>query len=227
MIDIWTKFSQRLRLPESCLLCGSDGAWICARCRDELPWNHSACTRCGIPLAGAIICGRCLNRPPPFDEALCAFRYDFPLDRLLVNLKFHARLGFARATGDLLADYVRAHRQIAPDALVPMPLHRERLRRRGFNQATEIARRLGKRLALPVLTGVCVRRRPTSAQSALSAAARQRNVRGAFAVAAPLPYRRLAIVDDVMTTGATATEAARALRAAGADTVVLWSVARA
>lgn len=225
MANIWLKF------PQHCVLCGgrADGRLACCdACRADLPWNLSACDRCATPLpAGVETCGRCLRSPPPFDAALCAFHYRFPVNRLLVKLKFHARLGYARTLGGLLADYIERRNGRIPQAIMPVPLHRMRARRRGFNQATEIARAVGARLRLPVVTDVCERRQDTAAQSSLSAGARRRNVAGAFAVRAPLPVRHWAIVDDVVTTGATAGELARALRAAGAASVILWSPARA
>lgn len=206
------------------------GAPLCPACRADLPWNCHACRRCATPLAAAsetALCGRCLRVPPPFDEALCAFHYRFPVDRLLVKLKFHAQLGYARVLGALMAERIKQHGRLRPDVLVPVPLHPARLRQRGFNQATEIARALGAQLGLPVATDVCARRRDTAAQSSLAAAARQRNLRGAFAATGRLLPPRLAIVDDVVTTGATAAELARMLHKAGAGTILLWGAARA
>ncbi|HET7306793.1 MAG TPA: ComF family protein [Gammaproteobacteria bacterium] len=225
MVNIWPQFTQH------CLLCGGRagaGSTCCEACREDLPWNASACGRCAIPIpAGVDTCGACLRSPPPFDAALCAFHYRFPVNRLLVKLKFHARLGYARTLGGLLADYIEYRNGRLPQAIMPVPLHRLRARRRGFNQATEIARAVGTRLRLPVVTDVCERREDTAAQSSLSAASRRRNVAGAFTMRRPLPARHWAIIDDVVTTGATAGELARALRAAGAASVLLWSPARA
>ena len=113
-----------------------------------------------------------------------------------------------------------------PARLVPVPLHRNRLRRRGYNQAVELARPLGRALGLPVAPRLCRRQRPTPAQAELTGSDRRRNVRGAFAVAAPVP-RHVAIVDDVVTTGSTVGELARVLRRAGAERVEVWAVARA
>lgn len=205
------------------------GASLCSACHADLPWNGRACRRCGVALAApeAVLCGHCLRTPPPFDAALCAFQYRFPIDRLLVKLKFHAQLGYARILGDLIAERIDTQAGLRPDVIVPVPLHPNRIRQRGFNQATEIARALGARLELPVATNLCVRRRATEAQSSLAAAARRRNLRGAFAATSRRPPPRVAIVDDVVTTGATAAELARTLRAAGARTVLLWSAARA
>ncbi|HET6725621.1 MAG TPA: ComF family protein [Gammaproteobacteria bacterium] len=230
MVDIWNKFIQ---FPRRCLFCGGtcDGRGAvscCDDCHADLPWNTDACRRCAIPLEDdQEMCGRCLQTPPPFDAALCAFHYRFPINRLLVRLKFQAKLGYARELGRLLAEEI-ARRDVAlPEAILPVPLHPKRARHRGFNQATEIARAVGAALGVPVVTHVCERRRDTSAQSSLTADARRRNIRDAFVARGPLPVRRWAIVDDVVTTGATAEAVARALRATGAESVLLWSAARA
>jgi ComF family protein len=232
LVNIWRKF---VHFPRRCLLCGGSAgaAACCDACRAELPWNDCACDRCGTPLptaspSSSATCGRCLRTPPPFEAALCAFHYRFPVDRLLVKLKFHGRLGYARELGLLLAEQIeRRHGDRLPEAIVPVPLHPRRVRSRGFNQAAEIARAVGARLDLPVVTDICERRRDTEAQSSLSAAARQTNIRGAFSACGPLPAGRWAVVDVVVTPGATAGELARTLLAAGASSVLLWSPARA
>ncbi|WP_342780506.1 ComF family protein [Arenimonas fontis] len=157
---------------------------------------------------------------------MAAFLYAPPLDRLLPRLKFHADLAAGRLLTQLaLPAFMAAPR---PQALLPLPLHRSRLRRRGFDQALELARPLARALGLPLLTGGLRRRRATAAQSGLEARERRRNVRGAFAVPAGVPLPdHLALFDDVMTTGATLDEAARVLRTAGVRRVDLWALARA
>jgi ComF family protein len=236
---------QGLLHPWHCLCCGADGEPgrdLCRPCAAELPWLGRACRRCALPLATADRgpdCPRCTAAPPPQAAAIIPFRYAFPVDRLIVGLKFAGRLERARLLGTLLADAVadRLDRVGAasgvlarPAALIATPLHPDRARQRGFNQAAEIARPLAARLGLPLLNGVVARVRATAEQSALDAAARQANVRDAFAVTAghraELPDH-VAIVDDVVTTGATAAALAAALRGAGVRRVTLWAVARA
>lgn len=171
-------------------------------------------------------CGACLREPPPLDAARAAFIYGFPVDRLLPRLKFHGDLAAGRllamAMAATCADMPR------PDALLPLPLARARLRRRGYDQALELARPLARSLGIPLLDRALVRRRDTAPQSTLDAAARRRNLRGAFAVpaGAHLPAH-VALVDDVMTTGATLHAAARALRRAGVARIDAWVCARA
>lgn len=224
----WRRLGVRLCLPR-CLGCGEaslPGADLCLACDDALPWNDTACGRCAMPLPSpAPACGACLQATPPLDAAHAAFRYAAPLDRLLPRFKFHRDL----AAGRLLAEAMIARFSALerPDALLPVPLHRERLRRRGYDQALELARPLARALRLPLRTDLLRRQRPTRAQSELDAAQRRRNLRGAFAVedGRPVPAH-VVLVDDVMTTGATLHAAARALRGAGVSRVEAWVCAR-
>jgi ComF family protein len=217
--------------PARCLACGETGSGgldLCPPCRTALPWNRQACSRCAIPLPtsdGTATCGRCLRRPPPLDQVRSACLYGAPLDRWLPRFKFHHDL----AAGRLLAQLLAAACADAPrpQALVPVPLHRARLRRRGYDQALELAKPLARALDLPLQSRLLQRVRPTVPQSELSAAARRRNLRDAFVVAADaaLPAH-VVLVDDVMTTGATLHAAARALRRAGVARVDAWVCAR-
>jgi ComF family protein len=155
------------------------------------------------------------------------FRYRYPLDVLIRELKYHDRLACVRFLGGALADEVRARRSDLPERLLPVPLHWRRCIARGFNQSLEIARVVGARLNIPVDRGIVRRVRATPAQAGLPAAERRRNLRNAFLVAKVPPCKRVAIVDDVVTTGATAREISRALRRAGIEDVQIWAVARA
>ena len=212
-----------------CLVCRERAAAeqdLCHACMAALPWAGAACARCAIPLpAGDGPCGACLRRAPPLGAAHAAFVYGFPVDRLLPRFKFHHDL----AAGALLARSMASAFAALPrpDVLVPVPLHSARLRRRGYDQALELARPLARRLGLPVRDDLLRRTRATSAQSELAAAARRRNVRGAFETGgdAPTPAH-VVLVDDVMTTGATLHAAAIALRRAGAVRVDAWVCAR-
>ncbi|HEU4669313.1 MAG TPA: ComF family protein [Dyella sp.] len=220
----------RWLLPPRCLLCGAagdDDLDLCRDCAAELPRNRSCCARCALPLAQpAPLCGRCQRQPPPWDAAWAPFRYGWPLDRLEARFKFGRDLAAGRS---LAALWLREARPLAPPALIlPVPLHRARLRQRGHNQALELARPLARALGLPLRHDLLLRPRATSAQSELDAAARRRNVRGAFAVRRhAVAPGHVAIVDDVMTTGSTLAECTRALRRAGARRVEVWALARA
>lgn len=213
-----------------CLLCGApgvDGMDLCAPCAKELPRNGPCCARCALPLPiAAAMCGQCLRREPPWDGAWAPFRYGWPLDRLETRFKF----GDDLAAGRTLAALWREEPAPVelPALLVPVPLHRARLRQRGYNQALELARPLAAMLGIPLGQDVLVRTRDTSAQTELDRTARRRNVRGAFAVRenAVLPDH-IALFDDVMTTGATMAECARLLKRAGVQRVDAWALARA
>lgn len=224
----------RLRAPlcwlfaPRCIVCGDPGMPgrdLCAACRAGLPWQGHACARCALPLPEAGCCGQCLQHPPPLDAVHAAFDYAFPLDRLLPRLKFHRDFAAGRVLAHCLAERFAALPR--PDALVPLPLHRARLRRRGYDQALELARPLAKALDLPLRDGLLHRHKATVAQSRLDADARKRNLRGAFSVLAEasLPAH-VVLFDDVMTTGASLHAAAAALRKAGVSRVEAWVCAR-
>ncbi|HTL14445.1 MAG TPA: ComF family protein [Thermomonas sp.] len=214
--------------PLRCLVCGEPGAHrrdLCAACFADLPWQGPACPRCALPLPEAGTCGQCLQAPPPLDEVRAAFDYRFPLDRLLPRLKFHGDFAAGRVLAQCMADALQD--AVRPQAILPLPLHRTRLRQRGYDQALELARPLARALNLPLLADALQRTRGTRAQSRLDAGARRRNLRGAFAVAPGIALPgHVVLVDDVMTTGATLHAAARALRAAGVARVDAWVCAR-
>lgn len=215
----------RSLIPQSCLLCGTDsgaGA-LCPPCLDDLPWlPRSRCGVCALPLASGWVCGACLDRPPRFDRVEAVFAYRFPVDALIHTYKYGGRLALARALGGLLA------RQVARDvdAIVPMPLARGRLAERGFNQALEIARVAAAATGIALLPRACRKVTETPAQTMLPWKERARNVRRAFVCDAELEGKRIAVVDDVLTTGATLNELARVLRKAGAASVRGWVIAR-
>lgn len=216
--------------PHRCLVCREPADAPCGRlcqaCVASLPWNRSPCARCAMPLPlVADACGACLRRPPPVAATLAAFVYGPPVDRLLPRLKFHRDLAAGRLLAGRMAEaFADAPR---PQALVPIPLHRARLRQRGYDQALELARPLAQYLNVPLQRDLLMRSRDTAAQSRLDARARRRNLRGAFTVreGGALPAH-VALVDDVMTTGATLHAAARALRRAGVARVDAWVCAR-
>jgi len=210
-----------------CLLCGAGaGAQsVCAACHAELPWHRQPqCPQCALPTPGGQICGACLKQPPAFDRTHAALAYAFPLDRLIPRLKYQGALAIVPALGTCLAETVAA--LPPPDRLIPVPLHPARIRERGFNQATEIARVVARQLRLPLDTGHCQRIRHTPPQMGLKHDARQRNVRGAFACSDEVGGRHIALIDDVMTTGTSLDELAATLKRAGAREVSCWVVAR-
>lgn len=217
--------------PGRCLLCGASGLPgldLCAGCVAEWPLNRHGCARCAVPLAFDVrICGRCQQRPPPWQQVWVPFRYDWPLDRLATRFKFAGDLAAGRTLARLFAAQALPAAP-RPQMLVPVPLHRSRLRRRGYNQALELARVLARRHGLGWRRDGLRRRRATAAQTDLDQGRRRANVRGAFEVDAAQPWpAHVAVVDDVMTTGSTLAECARALQAAGVHRVEVWALARA
>ncbi|MFZ1392835.1 MAG: ComF family protein [Dokdonella sp.] len=220
-------------LPPRCLLCGADGVHgrdLCAGCLADLPVNTCCCARCALPLEHpAARCGICLKREPPFTAAWAPFRYAHPLDLLEARFKFHRDLAAGRLLANLMIE--AAKEQLSgpmPGLLLCVPVHRDRLRERGYNQALELARPLAKALDIPLDADALIRLRHTSAQTGLDAKARRRNLHEAFAVRTDtqLPAH-IAILDDVMTTGTTLRECARVLLRTGVERIDVWALARA
>jgi ComF family protein len=192
-----------------------------------LPRNEPCCTRCALPLPHAKArCGRCLRRPPPFTRTVAPLRYDYPVDQLITAFKFRGDLAAGDALCTVLLDALRRGAE-PPDLLLPVPLHRQRLAERGFNQAWEIARQLAREFGWSACVDGLMRVRPTPAQPGLNAHARRHNVHEAFSVTREVRGLRVALVDDVVTTGATVRECARVLRDAGAAEVTVLALARA
>ncbi len=223
-LNIRTKLRQALP-AQPCLLCGAasrNGIW-CAACDADLPYLTAPhCPVCALPTLAGATCGSCLQHAPAFDRTAAVFAYAFPLDKLVQALKYGEQLVLVNSLADKLAQRV----VIRPDCIVPMPLHPARLRERGFNQSLELARRIGRKLHIPLLDNVCQRVRDTPPQAALRWKERNRNVRRVFTCAANLSGQHVAVVDDVMTSGASLQELALALRAAGAREVSAWVIAR-
>jgi ComF family protein len=219
--------------PATCLLCLDAGQGprldLCRGCEDDLPRNLPVCPTCAMPVVSAgRVCDHCLHRRPAFDSAFVPYRYEFPLVELIHRLKYGGQVAIARILGTVLARRIAERGPPGVDAIVPVPLHPSREVRRGYNQAAEIARFAAELLQLPVEDRFAARIRNTEEQAALPAVVRRVNVSGAFEVRArtPLPPS-IAIVDDVLTTGATVDALAQAFRRAGCRHIEVWAVARA
>jgi ComF family protein len=201
-------------LNPSCAFCGETrilGYPLCHHCHTELPWLSAEHQH---PLPGC-------------SASISAFAYQAPISNLLLGIKFGKNLRELATLGELTATGILPQLTQVPDAILPVPLHTARLHKRGFNQALELARPLAKHLGIPLLTRPISRSKFTLPQTELDSNQRQHNVHQAFQLHPPLPYRHIAIFDDVVTTGATARELASVLRAHGIAQVDIWSCARA
>jgi ComF family protein len=211
----------------TCFLClGAAGdALLCEACSADLPrLDSGCCPRCALPSPAGAACGRCLAQPPPFDATHAALAYAFPADALVQALKFRGELALAPLLAQALCERLAPAEPL--DGLLPVPISRRRLRQRGYNQCLEIARHVARATGVALAPQLCDRVRDTPAQTDLPWAARAANVRGAFRAAGALDGARIAVLDDVMTTGATLAEIAATLKRAGAARVVNWVVAR-
>jgi ComF family protein len=223
----WVRVDQILDtlFPPRCLLCGQRGAGVgagvpvCAGCMTDLPWLGEL-GHCS-PVNGHPDLGH-------FAAVLSALTYEFPVDRLIAAAKFGRQVPVARGLGQLLALSMPALPE-PPDAVVPVPLHWRREAARGFNQAEEIARALCALRRWPLRPDLCRRIRPTPEQSGLGAARRRENLRGAFALSdagAAGRFRHVLLIDDVLTTGATAAAVGERFQSVGVGSMSLWTVAR-
>ena len=209
----------------SCFLCrGKADALLCAPCNADLPrLGTELCPRCALASPGGAVCGRCLTRPPAYDATQAALAYAFPADVLIQALKFRGELALAPYLGKLLLQRISIKEV---DCIVPVPLSHARLRSRGYNQALEIARPVAASTGARLAPELCERSRDTAVQMEMPLEEREKNVRGAFHCPALVGGKTIAVLDDVMTTGATLEEIAATLKRAGAARVVNWVVAR-
>lgn len=220
---------------QHCLLCDEAcvaSIALCEACTHELPWLREACRICALPMAmEGLVCGQCSRRRPAFRRVEAPWLYGFPVDSLITRFKHQARWPLGRLLGELFGQWLQQRFDDGlprPDRLIPVPMGSRRWRQRGFNQAQMLAGWLASLLGIPSDHHSLVRRHDTRAQQELGARARQRNLRQAFLVARPMAIAGLhiAVVDDVLTTGATAQAVARCLRDAGARRVDIYCLAR-
>jgi ComF family protein len=236
----WSNKIQNKLYPYTCFLCGGAGdnnLDLCSCCLSNFKPIQFSCSRCGIPLNNIsntdayntkhhLICGACLKKPPNFDAIKTMFHYEGPARFLIQSLKYQAKHSCARTIGLLMSERLKLE-PVTPNAIIPIPLHTKRLRQRGFNQAAEIAKYLQTSVNLQQHHKLLKRVINTAQQMSLKAPQRKKNMQGAFSShpAKQLPY--VILVDDVVTTGSTANEAAKTLKKAGAKRVDIWAFARA
>jgi ComF family protein len=235
LLNNWLKNNQLSKLSiltdaifkQKCLLCdaktdalGANIHAVCRACLNELPWHpKTSCPQCGLASDGNL-CGRCISSPPDFDATYSVFLYDFPIDAMMVRYKYGEMLSLCAFFGQMLSEKVAIN---SVDLIIPMPMHPARIKERGFNQALEIAKVFGKE---KLDYKSAIRQLLTPPQASLPLKERVKNIKGAFSANANLAGKRIAIVDDVMTTGASLNELAKTLKKAGASHVECWVVAR-
>lgn len=229
LLSLTQQFRQLYRkvFPIPCLLCGlaTDDQALCESCIAELPVIQQCCIRCAIPLANAQICGQCLKKPPIQDISLSLYRYEQAIPRMMSALKYHRQIQLAEMCAH---EFISYHTLASlPDVLLPIPLHPSRLRQRGYNQSLLFADTLAKLLKIPCRPELLKRIKKTATQTQLNAKQRHKNMRQAFEYSSSFVPQHVAIIDDVMTSGATTHEAARVLKRAGVETIEVWTIARA
>jgi ComF family protein len=225
----WLKFKHLLKtslFPQTCLFCSASKGGdfgICTQCLDDLPYHTSCCPQCGLLSVEGQLCGACIASAPDFDATKALFTYEYPISQVLQQYKYKQQLFLAETFAQLMLQKLPAQNI---DLIIPMPLHPSRLQERGFNQSLEIARIIGKRLNVEVNSQVVSRIKLSPPQASLPLKERVKNMKGAFACDEDLSGLRIALIDDVMTTGASLNALAKAVKAKGAAHVECWLIAR-
>ncbi len=219
--------------PSTCVICkelSNRKINLCVSCEKTLPFLRFSCYRCAEPLPPSsvknLICGACLNEQTPFDEIKSLFLYEHPIDDWITQTKFHENLIYARIFGLLMTNYFAEDMKHHFDFIIPVPLHRSRIKKRGFNQAVEIARPISKQLNIPLLLHQCKRIKNTNAQSQLTFEQRSSNIKKAFVVDKKFSAKKVLVIDDVVTTGSTIKEFCKTLKENGVEFIAVWVCAR-
>ena len=216
--------------PNRCLSCRqvlNDHTYpFCENCYLQLPFQNHCCNQCGQAFAGLNDhCGRCLVAPPNFDACFCPFRYEPPISDQIIRFKYGGHPELAKRLAATLAREILANQLPFPELLIPVPLHISRLRERGFNQSLLLAQELSKLLRVPVSNNIIGKHRHTKPQAEQSLAQRKTNLRNSFSIIGNNLPKTVAIVDDVFTTGTTASEITKILKRNGVDYAQVWGVA--
>lgn len=230
------EFTQTIRalgnwlIPHRCIQCANalpmDSHPCCEQCYAGLPFQHHCCQRCGqVFTAEQDYCGRCLVSPPPFDGCFCPFRYKPPISEQIQRFKYSQRPELAHTLSKLLFTEIRANQLEIPELLIPAPMHISRLRERGYNQALLLTKHLSALLNIPYSNKIIEKHRATPAQAGLSLKHRKKNLRGSFRLRSSIAAKNVVIVDDVFTTGSTATEITKILKRNGVDYIRIWGLA--
>ena len=253
MVYNWLKFDRRSLDSKRCLLClgpvqispiQSRAAFskprqklhsICSACENDLPLNRFHCVICAAPFPPpqtdeisdtSLVCGACQKSPPTFHSSIIPYLYALPLKQLITALKFHGNLSYVPLLAQLFINSLTHRQHNLPDCIIPVPLHKHRLRERGFNQALELAKIIAKHFNIHLDYSFCQRCKSTPFQSGLNEKERKKNLRNAFEVSKDHQYKHVAIFDDVVTTGTTANELAGKLKQSGVEIIEVWAIAR-
>lgn len=213
-------------LPINCRLCGicSDDQPLCRDCASELPQIGPACPRCALPTPHYQLCGQCLSQPPEQHSSISIYQYKDPVDRLIVDLKFNDKLYLTQFFAERMAEVIKD--KPLPELLIPIPLHPNKLKQRGYNQSYELAKALSELLLIPCSNNFLERVIDTKPQSSMPYKERKKNIQHAFQSTASSTFKHIALIDDVLTTGHTANAAAKTLRLAGVSRIEVWTIAR-
>ncbi|WP_165767211.1 ComF family protein [Parendozoicomonas haliclonae] len=197
----------------------------CDKCREPFTFDNKITEQTHTE---NLLCTRCQKGKRAFDDCVIALQYASPVAEMLQRMKYSGHLSYVKPLTEKLTSTLEAHYADSPwpQALIPVPMHWWKLRKRGFNQADILARHVGKQLSLPVLSRSVTKSYHKQAQMSLNAKKRRQEIRGGFRIRRPIPFRHVAIVDDVMTTGATAEELCHTLRSHGTEQIDIWCIAR-
>ena len=234
MVYNWLKNTLTKTLSKQCLLCLSptnNTYQLCSHCEADLPSNSSHCIFCASPfstniLKNNLVCGQCQKKPPHYTTSTIPNLYAPPLKELIGQFKFHGNIYCAPLLAQTFLRSVKHRKNNLPECIIPVPLHKKRLRERGFNQSLELARIVSEQLQIPLDYTLCQRKKSTPFQSGLSAKQRQQNLKNAFHLKKTHAYKHVAIFDDVVTTGTTVNELAKQLKLSGIETIEVWAIAR-
>lgn len=230
MYERLASIARRFTIPTVCILCHhnhSKPISICESCENLFPILENPCQYCSRPLPNNdfLICGECLRKKPAFDRVITGYRFEEPLRTLLHEFKYTKALHLRPLLVQLMMRAFDSDMALA-DCIIPIPLHRKRIKQRGFNQAAELAKLLSNRLKIPYNATICQKITNTSTQVGLNAQERRKNLRHSFS-AKPSLYNHVLLIDDLITTGSTANEMAKVLKKQGVMRVDVWCCARA
>ena len=229
-MNIWLKKTLYGLLPGRCVLCtGATHRFLdlCVDCESDLPKLDNPCWRCGLTVPiHQDLCAKCIIYPPPFSHCFAALAYGPPVDKLIGQFKNHQKIIIGKILAQLLADAYLKHHLIFPDYWIPVPLHKDRLKSRGFNQALEIAEVVSDNTCIPINSRLCRRIGKNQEQKLLSAKQRTLNTKNVFVLDQALHGETIGIVDDVVTTTSTVSALSHLLLENGAAEVQVICLAR-